>query len=295
MAGNNLEFVTALGAIGIAAVRILPSVSTLTNGMNGLVYMRPSLEAAYDNLMEADRYQHTVESVEIDSPDKMEFCDSIQVDHISWRYQKDLPLVLKELDLEICKGESVALIGESGAGKSTLADILLGLLKPESGRVLVDGTDISSIQSSWSRMIGYVPQMVFLIDDTIRQNIAFGISEEEIDDEKVWNALEEAQMRSVVESMGGLDVIVGERGIKLSGGQRQRIAIARALYHDPDILILDEATSALDTDTESAVMEAIDALQGRKTLIIIAHRLSTIQNCDKVYEIRDRKAFQKLK
>ena len=257
--------------------------------------MRPSLEAAYDNLMEADRYQHTVESVEIDSPDKMEFCDSIQVDHISWRYQKDLPLVLKELDLEICKGESVALIGESGAGKSTLADILLGLLKPESGRVLVDGTDISSIQSSWSRMIGYVPQMVFLIDDTIRQNIAFGISEEEIDDEKVWNALEEAQMRSVVESMGGLDVIVGERGIKLSGGQRQRIAIARALYHDPDILILDEATSALDTDTESAVMEAIDALQGRKTLIIIAHRLSTIQNCDKVYEIRDRKAFQKLK
>lgn len=293
--GNNLEFVTALGAIGIAAVRILPSVSTLTNGMNGLVYMRPSLEAAYDNLMEADRYQHTVESVEIDSPDKMEFCDSIQVDHISWRYQKDLPLVLKELDLEICKGESVALIGESGAGKSTLADILLGLLKPESGRVLVDGTDISSIQSSWSRMIGYVPQMVFLIDDTIRQNIAFGISEGEIDDEKVWKALEEAQMRSVVESMGGLDVIVGERGIKLSGGQRQRIAIARALYHDPDILILDEATSALDTDTESAVMEAIDALQGRKTLIIIAHRLSTIQNCDKVYEIRDRKAFQKLK
>lgn len=292
--GNNLEFVTALGAIGIAAVRILPSVSTLTNGMNGLVYMRPSLEAAYDNLMEADRYQHTVESVEIDSPDKMEFCDSIQVDHISWRYQKDLPLVLKELDLEICKGESVALIGESGAGKSTLADILLGLLKPESGRVMVDGIDIASIQSSWSRMIGYVPQMVFLIDDTIRQNIAFGISEEEIDDEKVWNALEEAQMRSVVESMGGLDVIVGERGIKLSGGQRQRIAIARALYHDPDILILDEATSALDTDTESAVMEAIDALQGRKTLIIIAHRLSTIRNCDKIYEIRDRKAFRKL-
>lgn len=297
-AGNNLEFVTSLGAIGIAAVRILPSVSTLTNAMNGLVYMRPSLEAAYDNLMEADRYQRLAEEIE---PEEIErkvtkFCSKIEVNQIFWRYQDNLQLVLEALDLEICKGESVALIGESGAGKSTLADILLGLLKPERGNVTVDGTDIFSIQSSWSKMIGYVPQMVFLIDDTIRRNIAFGIPEQEIEDEKVWHALEQAQMRSVVENMeGGLDAIVGERGIKLSGGQRQRIAIARALYHDPDILILDEATSALDTDTESAVMEAIDALQGRKTLIIIAHRLSTIQNCDKIYEIRDKKAFRKSK
>lgn len=297
-AGNNLEFVTSLGAIGIAAVRILPSVSTLTNAMNGLVYMRPSLEAAYDNLMEADRYQRLAEEIE---PEEIErkvtkFCSKIEVNQIFWRYQDNLPLVLEALDLEICKGESVALIGESGAGKSTLADILLGLLKPERGNVTVDGIDIFSIQSSWSKMIGYVPQMVFLIDDTIRRNIAFGIPEQEIEDEEVWHALEQAQMRSVVENMeGGLDAIVGERGIKLSGGQRQRIAIARALYHDPDILILDEATSALDTDTESAVMEAIDALQGRKTLIIIAHRLSTIQNCDKIYEIRDKKAFRKSK
>ncbi|MCM1182295.1 MAG: ABC transporter ATP-binding protein/permease [Roseburia sp.] len=290
-AGNNLEFVTALGAIGIAAVRILPSVSNLTNAMNGLVYMRPSLEAAYDNLMEADRYQQTVERMETEAPEKTGFNSKIRVSRIAWRYQENLPLVLEELDLEICKGEAVALIGESGAGKSTLADILLGLLKPESGSVTVDGTDIFSIQSCWSRMIGYVPQMVFLIDDTVRRNIAFGIPEQEIEDEKVWHALEQAQMKTVVEGMdGGLDAIVGERGIKLSGGQRQRIAIARALYHDPDILILDEATSALDSDTESAVMEAIDALQGRKTLIIIAHRLSTIQNCDRVYEIRDKKA-----
>lgn len=292
-AGNNLEFVTALGAIGIAAVRILPSVSTLTNAMNGLVYMRPSLEAAYDSLMEAERYQDTIEDFGFETNETKipRFCSKIEVKQVAWRYQGNLPLVLEDLDIEIRKGESVALIGESGAGKSTLADILLGLLKPERGNVTVDGANIFSIQSIWSNMIGYVPQMVFLIDDTIRRNIAFGIPEQEIEDEKVWHALEQAQMRTVVEDMeGGIDAIVGERGIKLSGGQRQRIAIARALYHDPDILILDEATSALDTDTESAVMEAIDALQGRKTMIIIAHRLSTIQNCAKVYEIRDKKA-----
>ena len=196
--------------------------------------------------------------------------------------------MLKELSFDIKKGESVALIGESGAGKSTLADVLLGLLRPEEGSVKVDGRDIYSILPKWSRMIGYVPQMVFLIDDTIRNNIAFGIREDEIDDEMVWRALEQAQLRKTVESMEqGLDTIVGERGIKLSGGQRQRIAIARALYYNPDILILDEATSALDSDTEKAVMEAIEALQGNKTLVIIAHRLSTIRKCDKIYEVKN--------
>jgi ABC-type multidrug transport system fused ATPase/permease subunit len=293
---NSVDFITSLGAMAIAAVRILPSISTLTNSMNGLVYMRPSLEAAYDNLMEADKYQKEIAELENKDIIKTDFNSEIKVNNISWRYQEDLPLVLENLDLKIKKGESVAFIGESGAGKSTLADILLGLLKPEKGNVTVDGTDIYTIQSSWSKMIGYVPQMVFLIDDTIRKNIAFGIPDDEIDDNKVWHAIEQAQLTSMVNSMdGGLDSIVGERGIKLSGGQRQRIAIARALYHNPDIIILDEATSALDNETESAVMEAIDALQGRKTLIIIAHRLSTIKNCDKVYEIKDKKAVLAIK
>jgi ABC-type bacteriocin/lantibiotic exporter with double-glycine peptidase domain len=292
---NSVDFITSLGAMAIAAVRILPSVSTLTNSMNGLVYMRPSLEAAYENLMEADRYQKEIAELENKDIIKTDFKSEIKVSSISWRYQKNLPLVLEDLDLEIKKGESVAFIGESGAGKSTLADILLGLLKPEKGTVTVDGTDIYTIQSSWSKMIGYVPQMVFLIDDTIRKNIAFGILDDEIDDNKVWHAIEQAQLTTMVNSMAeGLDSIVGERGIKLSGGQRQRIAIARALYHNPDIIILDEATSALDNETESAVMEAIDALQGKKTLIIIAHRLSTIKNCDKVYEIKDKKAVEIL-
>lgn len=284
-AGNNLEFVTQLGAIGIAAVRILPSVSTLTNAMNSLVFVRPSLEAAYENLQEAERYQTTISENEVQ---KDTFQSEIKIDNISWRYQQDLPYVIKHLNMEIKKGESVAFIGESGAGKSTLADILLGLLKPEEGLILADGTSVFSMQKSWSKMIGYVPQMVFLTDDTIRNNIAFGLREEEINDEKVWHSLEQAQLKKVVEDMElGLDTIVGERGIKLSGGQRQRIAIARALYHNPDILIMDEATSALDSETENAVMEAIDSLHGKKTLIIIAHRLSTIRNCDNIYEIKD--------
>ncbi len=289
---NNLEFVTELGAIGMAAVRILPSISSLANAMNTLVYMRPSLEEAYYNIIEVDKYQKEMRLAETAVLKRIEFSSKIQVCGISWRYQSHLPLVLENLDIEICKGESVALIGESGAGKSTMADILLGLLKPEAGSVMVDGMDIHSIRLSWSKMIGYVPQMVFLVDDTIRKNVAFGIPDEDIEDAKVWYALEQAQMKNVVKNMDkGLDTVVGESGIKLSGGQRQRIAIARALYHEPDILILDEATSALDTDTESAVMEAIDALQGKMTMIIIAHRLSTIQNCDKVYEIRDKKAY----
>jgi ABC-type multidrug transport system fused ATPase/permease subunit len=293
---DSVDFITSLGAIAVAAVRILPSISNLTHGINSLVYMRPSLEAAYKNISEADKYQREVASVENNNIEKVEFNSEIRVNSLSWRYQEKLSLVLEDLDLEIKKGESVALIGESGAGKSTLADILLGLLKPEKGTVTVDGVDIYTIQSSWSKLIGYVPQMVFLIDDTIRKNIAFGISDDEIDDNKVWHAIEQAQLTTMVNSMEeGLDSIVGERGIKLSGGQRQRIAIARALYHNPDIIILDEATSALDNETESAVMEAIEALQGKKTLIIIAHRLSTIKNCDKVYEIKDKKALLKDK
>lgn len=287
--GSSVEFITSLGAIGIAAVRILPSISSLAGSLNSLVYNRPSLEAAYENIMEAEHYQSQVQQEQSVSMDEsIAFQSKVEIDGINWRYQQDLPFVLKELSFDIKKGESVALIGESGAGKSTLADVLLGLLRPEEGSVKVDGRDIYSILPKWSRMIGYVPQMVFLIDDTIKNNIAFGIREDEIDDEMVWRALEQAQLRKTVESMEqGLDTIVGERGIKLSGGQRQRIAIARALYYNPDILILDEATSALDSDTEKAVMEAIEALQGNKTLVIIAHRLSTIRKCDKIYEVKN--------
>ena len=176
----------------------------------------------------------------------------------------------------------------SGAGKTTLADIILGLYIPQEGTVTVDGVSIYDIPQDWSRIVGYVPQSVYLLDDTIRNNILFG--EKQMDDKKIWDALKQAQLYDFVKTLpDGLNTIVGERGIKFSGGQRQRIAIARALYYNPDILVLDEATSALDNETEEALMESIEALQGLKTLIIIAHRLSTIRNCDKIYEVKDGK------
>lgn len=295
--GSQIEYVTSLGALGLAAVRILPSISSIAGSLNSLVYHRASLEAAYNNIKEAEKYQNDIRKNYIEASENItSFNEKIEVDHIDWKYRNDLPLVLSDLSFSINKGESIALIGESGAGKSTLADVLLGLLRPQKGQIAVDGRDIYTILPQWAKMIGYVPQMVFLTDDTVRNNVAFGIEQDEIDDEKVWRALGQAQLTKVVEKMDkGIYTIVGERGIKLSGGQRQRIAIARALYHNPDILILDEATSALDNETESAVMESIDALQGKITMIIIAHRLTTVRNCDKIYEVRDGRIFEKDK
>ena len=201
---------------------------------------------------------------------------------------------IKGISFEVEQGEVIALIGANGAGKTTLADMILGLLPTETGAIKMDGMDIKSIPITWSRTIGYVPQSVYLTDDTIRNNVAFGIEKEQIDDALVWEALQQAQLKTFVESLPqGIDTIVGERGVKFSGGQRQRVAIARALYYDPAILVLDEATSALDNETESAVMEAIESLQGHKTLIIVAHRLTTIKSCDEVYEIADGKAVKK--
>ena len=174
-----------------------------------------------------------------------------------------------------------------------MADIILGLLEPQNGKIVMDGKyDIHDMRAAWSRIIAFVPQVVYLMDDTIRNNVAFGEDPEEIDEKQVWKALEQAQLKEFVEGLpAGLDTLIGERGVRFSGGQRQRIAIARALYSNPDILVLDEATSALDTETETAVMEAIEQLQGKKTMIIIAHRLTTVRNCDRVYEVKDRNVY----
>lgn len=219
------------------------------------------------------------------------FTSTLSVSHVTWKYPNAEDNVLRDISIDIPRGSSVAFVGKSGAGKTTLADVILGLLTPQSGRVCIDGVDIREMMEGENRLIGFVPQGVNLLDDTVRRNVAFGIPDEEIDDAAVWSALEQAQMKEIIKELpAGLDTEIGERGVRFSGGQRQRFAIARALYNNPDILILDEATSALDTETETAVMESIEALQWHKTLIIIAHRLTTIRGCDVIYEIGDGKA-----
>lgn len=296
---NANSYVAQLGTLAVAAVRILPSVSNMMNYINGLVFSRTALEAAYDNIREAKTYCAELQSKEKHGIEKKANSDAgictdqdLHIDHISWKYDGGKKNVLEDLSLTIQNGEAVAFVGESGAGKTTLVDVILGLLHPQKGQVLYGNRNIFEMPYEWARMIGYVPQNVFLIDDTIRNNVALGIPQAEISDEKVYLALERAQLKDFVMSLpDGLDTMVGESGVKFSGGQRQRIAIARALYYDPQILVLDEATSALDNDTEAAVMEAINSLHGKKTLIIVAHRLSTIEKCDEVYRIENGKAY----
>lgn len=293
---NAAEYVPQLAAFAVAAFRILPSIGRISSYFNLCVFYIPAVNETYNNIIEADKYDKLNENKELDSDEDEhhKFENQIEVKNVSWQYEDGTMKVLDGISLSIKKGESVAFVGPSGAGKSTLADIILGLYKPQEGCVLVDGISIHEHKTMWSNMVGFVPQSAFLVDDTVRRNIAFGIEDSKIDDERIWETLEKAQMKEFIQKLpDGLDTCVGDRGVRFSGGQAQRLAIARALYTNPDIIILDEATSALDNETEKAVMEAIDALQGEKTLIIIAHRLTTIRNCNSIYEINNGKIVRK--
>lgn len=287
------SFITSLSAFAMGGFKILPSISRLVGYINGVVYQRPALEATYNQLFEVEKWEDYKESYIEDRNSNSgnavtEFKNQLVLEHVTWHYDNSEKVILNDISLKIKKGQTVGLIGSSGAGKTTLSDIILGLLIPQQGHVFLDNVDIFTIGNEWGKLIGYVPQTVYLTDDTLRNNVAFGEKRESIDDERVNQALERAQMSEFVKSLPeGIETIVGERGIKFSGGQRQRVAIARALYYDPEIIVLDEATSALDMETEEAVMEAIDSLYGRKTLIIIAHRLSTLRKCDVIYKIEN--------
>ncbi len=291
-------FIPQLAAFAVAAFRVLPSIGRISSSFNQFIFMCPTVTAVYDNLKEFERYESRGIGLEIneDVSEALPFRNEIKIEGLCWQYENSDKAVLQNLNLTIPKGVAIGLIGQSGAGKSTLADILLGLFVPQQGKIEIDGVSIPDNLDRWRNTVSYVPQTVFLRDDTIRNNIAFGIAEAEIDDRKVEKALRQAQLKSVVDELpDGINTYMGERGIRFSGGQRQRVAIARALYNDPEILVLDEATAALDNETEAAVMEAIDALHGHKTLIIVAHRLSTIQKCDKIYEIVDGIAVERDK
>ena len=286
-------FISQLAAFAVAAMRLMPSVGRINEHASNMLYAFPSVELVYHDLTAVEN---------LDGSDGQEYRadwklkKGICVQGLSYHYPDTEEWVLKDVNFTIQKGTTVAFIGSTGSGKTTMVDIILGLLTPVEGVVMADEINIHEQLKTFHAQVGYIPQTIYLSDDTIRNNIAFGVQEERIDEEAVRVAVEKAQLKEFVESLPhGLDTIVGDRGVRLSGGQRQRIGIARALYHDPEILVLDEATSALDNETEAAVMEAIEHLQGMKTMIIIAHRLTTIRNVDVIYEVADGSVSERSK
>lgn len=281
------SFIPTLSVFAVAAFRMLPSFNRISGYISMIMFDKPSIDVLYEDLVEIEEMRKNQEEIQQES-EKLNMREGILLKNVSFKYPENEKWVLKNINMNIKPNSSVALIGASGAGKTTLADVILGILEPQEGEILVDKKNISENMNAWHKSIGYIPQTIYLMDDTIRANIAFGISREEVNDTAMQKALKEAKLEEFVNNLPeGLDTIVGDRGVKLSGGQRQRIGIARALYQQPEILVLDEATSALDNETEKEVMEAIDNLHGNRTLIIIAHRLSTIRNCDVIYEVTD--------
>ncbi len=284
MVGSGRELTTILPVLGLfaaAAFRLLPAVNRTITSFQSINVHRPILDALHRDLalpITGGRIRLGHEN----------FKDQIELRDVTFTYQSVPTAALSGVSLRVCRGEAIGLVGPSGSGKSTLVDILLGLLVPQSGQVLVDNTDIQLNLRGWLDQIGYVPQSIFLTDDTLRRNVAFGLPKGEIDNDAVHAAVRSAQLEDFITTLpAGLDTVVGERGVRLSGGQRQRIGIARALYHNPSVLVLDEATSSLDTETEHGVMQAVQTLQGDKTVIIVAHRLSTVEYCDRLYRLED--------
>lgn len=273
-----------IGLFGAAAFKLMPSVNRILGAFQKIRYVRTAMRTLRSEMTLPS--ESSIEEAGLSG--SLTLQETIALENVTFTYQDADSALFTRLNLTIRVGSSIGIVGESGGGKSTLVDLLLGLLEPEAGRVTIDGGDIRGNMRGWQNQIGYVPQFIYLTDDTVRRNVAFGLAAEEIDDEAVRRALRAAQLESfVAELPQALDTVVGERGVRLSGGQRQRIGIARALYHDPAVLVLDEATSSLDTATEEGVMQSVRALKGQKTIVIVAHRLSTVAHCDEVYRLED--------
>lgn len=284
-----------LMAFAVAAVRVMPATNRINTYLSEIAYSQPCLDYLYENLTESMKLDVNgsvtgLDGVRTQTNPPLALTDKIVLDHISFTYPNTSKPIFTDAHMEVKKGQSVGIMGPSGAGKSTIVDILLGLLHVQAGTITCDGRDIFDNYASWLGHIGYIPQSIYLIDESIRDNIAFGIDADKIDDQRIWEVLEEAQLKEFVEELPeGLETTIGDRGVRISGGQRQRLGIARALYHNPEILVFDEATSALDGDTEQAVMEAVNSFHGKKTMVIIAHRLNTIAKCDVIYKVEDGK------
>lgn len=288
-----IYYIPQLAVFAVAALRLMPSVGKINEYLTSILYALPSVDLVYHDLDEIASY---VEQQDKEVKETWNLEEEIHVEKVTYAYPGVEEPVIKDADFIVPKGKTVAFIGASGAGKTTMVDIILGLLEPQSGKIMADKLNIHEKPKTFHSQVGYIPQVIYLSDDTIRNNIAFGVEGQDIDEAAVKEAVKKAQLTEFIDSLpNGLDTIVGDRGVRLSGGQRQRIGIARALYHDPEILVLDEATSALDNETEAAVMEAIENLQGTKTMIIIAHRLTTIRNVDIIYEVGDGNVVEKSK
>ncbi len=290
--GQNVQtMVPQLSAFAVAAVRLLPSASRINTYLANIAYYRPTLDYVYANVeLPKNVDERAAEAKAVTETDKLKFHDCIKVEQLYYKYPNTDKYIFENARMQVPYGKSVGIMGPSGAGKTTVVDIMLGLLRVESGTITCDGVNVLEHYGQWLANIGYISQTINMVDDTIRANIAFGVDVDDIDDTRVWQVLEEAQLADFVRNLpNGINTVIGERGVRISGGQRQRVGIARALYHDPEILILDEATSALDNDTEAAIMEAIENFHGRKTMLIIAHRLKTIENCDIIYKVENGK------
>lgn len=288
------QMLPTLTAFGLAAVRLLPCVNRINTYLTDISYFRPCLDYVYENMNINEISKKTNQTLlPVDETKTMKLRNRIELKDIVYAYPNTDTLIFNHADMEIPYGKSIGIMGPSGAGKSTIVDILLGLLKVHEGQILCDGDNVFDNYPAWLAQIGYIPQSIYLVDEPIRNNIAFGIGDDEIDDNRIWQVLEEAQLKEFIQTLPeGLDTTIGDRGVRLSGGQRQRLGIARALYHNPEILVFDEATSALDNETEAAVMEAINSFHGKKTMVIIAHRLNTIEKCDMIYKVEGGKITQ---
>ncbi len=293
MGVNIGTFVPTLSVFVVAAFRMLPSFNRVSGFVGTIMYSKASIGNVYEDIERMNAMKHEQHG-EKTNLFRFDMDNNICFNDVTFQYPEGEKPVIQDLSLCLEPKKSIAFIGTSGSGKTTMADILLGVLRPQRGTITVGNVNIFEHLYSWHIRLGYIPQTIYLMDDSIRNNIAFGI--ENSDEGKIWEALREAQLEDFVKRLPqGLETNIGDRGVKLSGGQRQRIGIARALYTDPELLILDEATSALDNETESAVMQAIENLKGSRTMIIIAHRLTTIKNCDVIYEIKDGQAKEKGK
>jgi ATP-binding cassette subfamily C protein len=272
-----------LGIFGYAVVRLVPGVNRMVGAANRMRFGRAAIENVYRDLVLVAPSPASLDAVKdgLAPQDEVVFEKSIKLDNTSFSYVGASHPGVLAVDFEIAKGDFVGIVGPTGSGKTTLMDLIAGLLEPSSGSVLVDGRDIRLNLAGWQSKIGIVPQNVFLIDDTLRRNIALGIPDESIDGRALAETISAAQLGEFVESLDrGLDTVVGERGVRVSGGQRQRVAIARALYHRPELLLFDEGTAALDTLTEAALLQALEGLRGNYTMVSIAHRLASVRTCD---------------